>query len=68
MTWREGGLRVDTGVRAPGRGAYVHRRTACWDAFVARRGPVRSLRVTVDRRQRELAIERLAAITGREEV
>jgi uncharacterized protein len=49
MTWRDGRLQRDAGRRAAGRGAYLHERPACWDAFIARRGPVRSLRAGVPR-------------------
>jgi uncharacterized protein len=39
-------LALDPSGRAPGRGAWLHRRPECWTAFVRRRGPVRSLRYT----------------------
>lgn len=67
MTLREGALRLDEGVRAPGRGAYLHRRGGCWKAFVGRRGPVRSLRAPVLRPVREAVVETLATIAGRED-
>lgn len=53
-----GALVPDAARRAPGRGAYLHRRPECWEAFVARRGTVRSLRATPGRPERE----RLAAV------
>ncbi|HZP42618.1 MAG TPA: YlxR family protein [Candidatus Binatia bacterium] len=45
----------------PGRGAYLHRRRGCWEAFVGRRGPVRSLRRSVARAERERLVQVLAA-------
>ena len=51
------GLALDLPGRAPGRGAYLHGTPACREAFVRRRGPVRSLRQTPERAERE----RLAA-------
>jgi uncharacterized protein len=50
------GLRPDPGRRLPGRGAYLHPAASCWAAFVARRGPVRSLRATPTRAERERLI------------
>ncbi len=44
-----GTLRLDVARRAPGRGAWLHRR----------RGPVRSLRRTPDRAQRERLVQML---------
>jgi uncharacterized protein len=51
------GLALDLEGRVPGRGAYLHSALACRAAFVRRRGPVRSLRQTPERAERE----RLAA-------
>ena len=56
-----GGLAVDLPRRAPGRGAYLHRDPACWAAFVARRGPVRSLRASPARSDREGLVASLSA-------
>jgi predicted RNA-binding protein YlxR (DUF448 family) len=42
----EGRLALDLEARAPGRGAWLHRRPECWSAFERRRGPVRALRAT----------------------
>ncbi len=47
---------------APGRGAYLHPQRACWLAFARRRGPVRSLRMTPRREERE----RLAGLLASE--
>ena len=56
----EGRLAVDLRRRASGRGAYLHRDAACWTAFVARRGPVRSLRCSPARDERERLVVTLA--------
>lgn len=48
-----GGLVLDGGRRAPGRGGYLHDDPACWRQFTRRRGPVRSLRAPVERAARE---------------
>jgi len=37
----------------PGRGAWLHWEPACWDAFVRRRGAVRSLRMAPSRAARD---------------
>ena len=55
------GLRPDVVRRAPGRGAYLHAAPACWSAFVRRRGPVRSLRLTPGHLERERLLEQLGA-------
>jgi predicted RNA-binding protein YlxR (DUF448 family) len=57
---REGRLAVDLRRRASGRGAYLHREATCWTAFVARRGPVRSLRCSPAREERQQLVEALA--------
>jgi predicted RNA-binding protein YlxR (DUF448 family) len=56
-----GTLALDHGRRSPGRGAYLHRDPECWTAFVRRRGPVRSLRLTPPRPERERLVAVLAA-------
>jgi predicted RNA-binding protein YlxR (DUF448 family) len=56
-----GGLALDAGRRAPGRGAYLHPEPACWQAFVRRRGAVRSLRATPGPEQRTRLVAALAA-------
>ena len=61
VVWREGQLAADPGRRAGGRGAWLHERSACLDAFVARRGPVRSLRAAVPRAAREQLVRALRA-------
>jgi predicted RNA-binding protein YlxR (DUF448 family) len=58
------GLAADGTRRAPGRGAYLHRRPECWAAFARRRGPVRSLRLTPGRPERERLVAALAASEG----
>ena len=47
------GLAADPARRAAGRGAYLHRDAGCWAQFVRRRGPVRSLRRSIGRLERE---------------
>jgi predicted RNA-binding protein YlxR (DUF448 family) len=61
LTWRGDVLRRDLDRRAPGRGAYLHRDPGCWEAFVSRRGPVRSLRVAVPRAARAALVSELRA-------
>jgi uncharacterized protein len=53
-------LALDGRCRQPGRGAYLHRESTCWAAFVRRRGTVRSLRATPSRAAREALLETLA--------
>jgi predicted RNA-binding protein YlxR (DUF448 family) len=55
------GLRADPLRRVPGRGAYLHGTPACRAAFARRRGPVRSLALTVPRGERERFVAALAA-------
>lgn len=61
VVFAAGTLAADPRRRAAGRGAYLHRRPACADAFVARRGAVRSLRATPPRPERERFVAALAA-------
>jgi uncharacterized protein len=56
----EDGLVLDPRHRAPGRGAWLHRRPDCWTAFVRRRGPVRSLRRGVTPADRERLVAMLS--------
>ncbi len=55
------GLVLDRARRVPGRGGYLHVDPACWTAFVRRRGPVRSLRMTPPVADRERLVCILAA-------
>ena len=55
------GLVADSARRAVGRGAYLHRDERCFDLFVRRRGPVRSLRQSVGRPERERFVASLTA-------
>ena len=48
----DGRLALDPDRRAPGRGGYLHRDPACGEAFVRRRGPIRSLRHGASREER----------------
>jgi len=55
------GLRVDAAGHATGRGAYLHTDPRCFELFVRRRGPLRSLRRTVGRPERERFVATLTA-------
>jgi predicted RNA-binding protein YlxR (DUF448 family) len=55
------GLRADSVRRAPGRGAYLHENPQCFELFVRRRGPVRSLRQSIGRPERERFVTALTA-------
>ena len=46
---------------AAGRSAYLHRSSSCWGAFLGRRGPVRSLRMTPGAAERERFVAVLRA-------
>lgn len=61
-----GALVLDPRRRQPGRGAYLHRDPACAQAFIARRGPVRSLRCNPARPVREALVGALTAATEAE--
>lgn len=55
-----GGIAVDVGQRAPGRGGYLHRSPECWELALRKRALTRALGVaTVDR---EALLSRLLAI------
>jgi len=58
------GLTLDARRRLPGRGAWLHREPACWDAFVRRRGAVRSLRTAPSRAARDALRDVLMAAEG----
>jgi predicted RNA-binding protein YlxR (DUF448 family) len=60
-----GGLRLDHARREPGRGAYLHPDPECWAMFVHRRGPVRSLRLTPSRADRERLVASLGDAAAR---
>jgi predicted RNA-binding protein YlxR (DUF448 family) len=55
------GLEADSTRRANGRGAYLHADPRCFELFVRRRGPVRSLRRAVGRPERERFVATLTA-------
>jgi len=57
------GLAADPARRLAGRGAYLHCVPQCFDLFVRRRGPVRSLRRSVGRPERERFVASLTAGT-----
>ena len=46
VTWQAGGPAVDLRQTAPGRGAYLHPRSACLQLAIKRRAAGRALRVT----------------------
>ena len=54
-----GGLAIDGKRRAGGRGGYLHPFPECWAKFVHRKGPVRSLRASVDRPARAALVAEL---------
>ena len=58
------GLAPDLEGHAPGRGAYLHDALACREAFVRRRGPVRSLHQRPERAERERLAAALAATSA----
>ena len=49
---RDGTLAIDADKRALGRGAYLHARAACLDAFARQGGFVRSLRCVIPKTER----------------
>jgi predicted RNA-binding protein YlxR (DUF448 family) len=49
---RGAALTIDADKRAPGRGAYLHARAACLDAFARQGGFVRSLRGVIPKTAR----------------
>lgn len=55
----DGGLRLVGGNPSPGRTGYLHPAPTCWERFAARKGPVRSLRRSVDRVARQALLESL---------
>jgi len=57
-------LALDERRRLPGRGAWLHRERVCWDAFVQRRGAVRSLRTAPSREARAALRDVLEAAGG----
>ncbi|MCW5891892.1 MAG: YlxR family protein [bacterium] len=61
-----GALVLDPRRRRPGRGAYLHRDASCAQSFIARRGPVRSLRCNPARAAREALVGALTAPTEAE--
>jgi predicted RNA-binding protein YlxR (DUF448 family) len=56
-----GGLRMVDRRRRTGRTAYLHDRPACWERFASRKGPVRSLRRSVDKSTRIAVLQVLKA-------
>ena len=54
-----GAIVADSRRCAPGRGGYLHRDGTCWERFAARKGLLRSLRVTLSRAERQELVARL---------
>jgi predicted RNA-binding protein YlxR (DUF448 family) len=54
-----GQLCVDSERRLSGRGGYLHRDADCWESFARRKGLVRALAASFDRKSRSLLVERL---------
>ncbi len=55
---RDGSLAI-AGRTQHGRTGYLHRRQECWERFAARKGPVRSLRYSIDKTTRIALVEEL---------
>lgn len=60
----DGGLQLDPLRRAGGRGGYLHRSRDCWNRFAKRKGPLRSLRASVDRPARAALVAALLRDAG----
>lgn len=60
----EGALHVDDAKCRPGRGAWVHARTACLEAFGRKGGFVRSLGCVIARIEREALRARLPEVSA----
>ena len=58
----DGTLRIVDRRRRTGRTAYLHDRLGCWERFAARKGAVRALRRSVDKRARIALVQGLKAI------
>lgn len=61
---RDGALRLDAAGRLPGRGAYLHAKSACLRAFARRGGFVRSLRCVIPKGEREAFCARFPEVHG----
>jgi predicted RNA-binding protein YlxR (DUF448 family) len=57
----DGALRIVDRRRRMGRTGYLHDRLACWERFARRKGPVRSLRRSVDKGTRMALVQVLKA-------
>jgi predicted RNA-binding protein YlxR (DUF448 family) len=57
----DGALRIVDRWRRMGRSGYLHDRLACWERFASRKGPVRSLRRSVDKSTRMALVQVLKA-------
>jgi predicted RNA-binding protein YlxR (DUF448 family) len=60
-----GGLALDPARRCGGRGGYLHRARACWDAFVRGKAFLPSLRARVGVMDRRALIAELVGMGGK---
>jgi predicted RNA-binding protein YlxR (DUF448 family) len=68
LTLVDGRLTVDPERRGQGRGAYLHRQSSCWGAFVRGKGYVRSLRRRLSQEERAIPAQMIGrgGETGRD--
>ncbi|MBI3769495.1 MAG: YlxR family protein [Deltaproteobacteria bacterium] len=59
---RDGRLEVDIAKRAPGRGAWMHARATCIEAFARRGGFVRALRCVIPKSERAVLRARFSEV------
>jgi predicted RNA-binding protein YlxR (DUF448 family) len=64
MIARDGSLHVDLTTRAAGRGAWMHTRAACLEAFARRGGFVRSLRCVIPKADRVALRAQFSEVQG----
>lgn len=57
LTLVDGRLTFDPRRRGQGRGAYLHRQSSCWGAFVRGKGYVRSLRRRLSQEERAIPVQ-----------
>ena len=58
----DGRLTIDVTTRAPGRGAWVHARSTCLEAFARRGGFVRALRCVIPKLERAALCEQFSEV------
>lgn len=64
MVDHDGSLDVDVAGSLPGRGAYLHPVSSCFQAFAGRGGFVRSLRRVIPKVEREALRARFLEVDG----